>query len=52
MKKIIGVLSLGVAALIVANAQNMRITISREGKPRIAVPDFRGAGDAQKFMSV
>ena len=50
MKKIIGVLSLGVAALIVANAQNMRITIIREGKPRIAVPDFRGAGDAQKFM--
>ena len=31
-------------------AQEIRGTISGGNKPRIAVPDFRGSGDAQRFM--
>jgi TolB protein len=50
MKKLTGILCLTAAALFVVQAQNTRIVIVGGGKPRIAVPDFRGSGDAQKFM--
>src|SRR4051794_33047373 len=52
MKKVIVFVSLSAAALLVMQAQNTEIRISRiQGKPKLAVPDFRGAGDAQKFMT-
>jgi TolB protein len=43
--------ALAVGAIFVSG-QDVRGTIDRnQGKPRIAVIDFRGAGDAQKFMT-
>ena len=33
-------------------AQDARIDIIKRDKPSIAIPDFRGAGDAAKYMSV
>ena len=45
---------LGVFALIHAQSQPEKIVgdiNKRPGKPAIAVPDFRGAGDAQRFMN-
>ena len=45
---------LGVLALIHAQSQPEKIVgdiNKRPGKPAIAVPDFRGAGDAQRFMN-
>lgn len=40
------------AGAIFLAGQDIRDTISKQhGKPRIAVIDFRGAGDAQKFMT-
>jgi len=51
MKKAIGILGLAAAALFVGQAQNTRIVVvGGQGKPRLAVPDFRGSGDAQRFM--
>ncbi|HXA52450.1 MAG TPA: hypothetical protein VNV86_19170, partial [Candidatus Acidoferrum sp.] len=51
MKKAIGILGLAAAALFVGQAQNnTRIFVIGGGKPRLAVPDLRGSGDAQKFM--
>ncbi len=42
------------ASLIIAVSligQDMKIPVSKEeARPAIAIPDFRGAGDAQKFM--
>src|SRR3984957_4297448 len=44
-------IALAVGAIFVSG-QNVRGTIDKnQGKPRIAVIDFRGAGDAQKFMT-
>ncbi len=44
--------TLGVGALMIS-AQDTKITglITKGDKPTIAVPDFRGAGEAQKFMN-
>src|ERR1700722_1252662 len=43
--------ALAVGAIFVSG-QDVRGTIDKnQGKPRIAVIDFRGAGDAQKFMT-
>jgi TolB protein len=39
----------GIGALLIP-AQEIRGVISQGEKPTIAVPDFRGAGDAQHFM--
>ena len=53
MKKLIAFLGISaVAILAVRGQQNTRIIITGGGKPKLAVPDFRGAGDAQKFMAV
>lgn len=52
MKKAIAIVGLAGAALFVMQAQNTRILIVGGGKPRLAVPDFRGGGDAQKYMNV
>ncbi len=39
-------------ALFVLTAQDARIVVTKEGGiPVIAIPDLRGAGDAQKFMA-
>src|SRR5580704_2227341 len=48
---LLGSIVLGIAALV--GAQQIVAPISGRGeKPNIAVPDFRGTGDAQKFMGV
>jgi TolB protein len=53
MKKLIGFLSISAVAILAIRAQqNTRITIVGGGKPKLAVPDFRGAGEAQKVMAV
>ncbi|MBS1859238.1 MAG: hypothetical protein JST11_27940, partial [Acidobacteria bacterium] len=52
MRKLFAFLGLTAAALIVGQAQNTRIVIVGSGKPRLAVPDLRGSGDAQKYMGV
>lgn len=53
MKKIIGLISLSALALLVMPAQqNTRLYVTGGAKPKLAIPDFRGAGDAQKFMAV
>src|SRR5215831_5241408 len=52
MKKLMVCLGLSAAALLVMKAQqNTRIMIVGGNKPKLAIPDFRGAGDAQKFMA-
>src|SRR5215831_14226305 len=52
MKKLMVCLGLSAAALLVMKAQqNTRIMIVGGQKPKLAIPDFRGAGDAQKFMA-
>src|ERR1700683_2790307 len=38
------------AVAFIAAAQEIKGTISGGNKPRIAVPDLRGSGDAQRFM--
>src|SRR5664280_2051277 len=38
-------------ALFVLMAQDARIIVTKGGIPAIAIPDLRGAGDAQKFMA-
>ena len=46
----LGSILLALAALVSAQ---INATIGKAGeKPTIAVPDFRGSGDAQKFMGV
>jgi len=52
MKRIIvlGSIALGICPFV--NAQITADVGKRGEKPTIAVPDFRGAGDAQKFMGV
>jgi len=55
MKKLLWLIVPASAALMVLAAQqrgDININISKTGElPRIAIPDFRGAGDAQKFMA-
>src|SRR6266700_3447952 len=52
MKKLICFALASAGALLVLTAQDARIIIDRtQGViPVIALPDFRGSGDAQKFM--
>ncbi len=51
IKTICGLILLIAAVVFVTAAQEIRGTISGGDKlPRIAVPDFRGSGDAQRFM--
>ncbi len=51
MKKLLLVLSLSGSALLMAQSRDMLIELmGGNKKPIIAVPDFRGSGDAQKFM--
>lgn len=57
MKKISWLLILPVGTLLLLAAQqqntDFRGTINKNQElPKIAIPDFRGAGDAQKFMGV
>src|SRR5277367_3325414 len=42
---------LGIGALLIPG-QEIRGRISQGAAPRMALPDFRGAGDAQRFMDV
>jgi TolB protein len=52
MKKLIAFLSLPAVVLLVITAQQRtRIEIIGGHRPKLAIPDFRGAGDAQKFMA-
>ena len=40
------------SAIFLEGYQQFNVTITKpKGRPRIAVIDFRGAGDAQKFMT-
>src|ERR1039458_8832705 len=50
MKKAIWFAVASAGALFVLMAQDARIIVTKGGIPAIAIPDFRGAGDAQKFM--
>ena len=50
IKFICGLILLISAVAFITAAQEIRGTISGGNKPRIAVPDFRGSGDAQRFM--
>lgn len=50
MKKLIWPAVASVGALLVLTAQDAKITISGGAFGKIAIPEFRGSGDAQKFM--
>ncbi len=52
MKKLICFALASAGALLVLTAQDARIVVDRtQGRvPVIAIPDFRGSGDAQRFM--
>src|ERR1700722_12708340 len=53
MKRNIVLASIVLGVVAVAGAQQISAPIVGHGeKPTIAVPDFRGSGDAEKFMSV
>jgi TolB protein len=53
MKRIILVSSVLLGVAVFAGAQQINTTVVKSGeKPSIAVPDFRGSGDAQPFMGV
>ena len=53
MKRIILVSSVLLSVAVFAGAQQINTTVVKSGeKPSIAVPDFRGSGDAQPFMAV
>ena len=52
MKKLIGFAIALSGALCLLTGQDAIIKVSKEGGiPAIAIPDLRGAGDAQKFMA-
>jgi TolB protein len=51
MKKPIWFAVASAGALFVLMAQDARIIVTKGGIPAIAIPDFRGTGDAQKFMA-
>jgi TolB protein len=53
MKKYLVLIPLATAcaAFLTAQTQRNLITIESGAKPAIAVPDFRGSGDAQNFMN-
>jgi TolB protein len=51
MKKPIWFAVASAGALFVLMAQDARIIVTKGGIPAIAIPDFHGAGDAQKFMA-
>src|ERR1035437_5346412 len=51
MKKPIWFAVASAGALFVLMAQDARIIVTGGGIPVIAIPDLRGAGDAQKFMA-
>jgi TolB protein len=52
MKRLFGLAFLLAAVWFALAAQDFSGTISKGNQPHIAIPDFRGAGDAQKFMAV
>lgn len=52
MRKTIAVIAAALAALWVAGAQDVIIKITKGDRTRIAVPDFRGSGEAQALMGV
>lgn len=54
MKQTLWLMAAAIAALLVVSAQqntDFRGTITNGERPKIAIPDFRGSGDAQKFMA-
>src|ERR1039457_7503040 len=52
MKKLIGFAIALSGALCLLTGQDARIWVPKVGEiPAIAIPDFRGTGDAQKFMA-
>src|ERR1035441_9716505 len=51
MRKSIWFAVASAGALFVLMAQDARIIVTGGEIPAIAIPDFRGAGDAQKFMA-
>src|SRR5579863_9125668 len=53
MKRTFLLSSIGLAIAALIGAQQITRDIGKQGeKPSVAVPDFRGSGDAQKFMDV
>ena len=40
------------SALLLLKAQDARISIVGTGRPKMGIPDFRGAGEAQSLMGV
>ena len=50
IKLICGLILMIAALVCLTTAQEIKGTISGGTKPRIGVPDFRGSGDAQRFM--
>ncbi|HOL71149.1 MAG TPA: hypothetical protein PKW45_06850, partial [Bryobacteraceae bacterium] len=51
-KKTVWIGSCVVVAVIVLAAQDVKIELTRGDRASIAVPDFRGAGEAQQYMNV
>jgi TolB protein len=51
MKRLIWLAMVAAAALAVLAAQDINMRIINGQRPTIALPDLRGAGDAQKFMA-
>src|SRR5580700_5507737 len=52
MKKLLGLAFILAALQPAPAAQDLTGTISKGQQPHIAIPDLRGTGDAQKFMTV
>ncbi len=52
MKRTLPIVIAILTALWVAGAQDVIIKITKGDRTRIAVPDFRGSGDAQAFMGI
>src|SRR5215469_17403962 len=50
MRKIISFSLVAVAGLVALMAQDVKIKITGEARPAIAIPDFRGTGEAQAWM--
>src|SRR5271165_5271512 len=51
MKRLVWLAIVSAGALFLLPAQDINIVVSKEGdRPRMAIPDFRGSGEAQTFM--
>jgi len=52
MKKLLWLTFMLAVFILILAGQDFSGTIGKDRQPHIAIPDFRGSGDAQKFMAV